>query len=88
MKSKWILFVFTVCLSPLVSVAAGTILLDGKIKSFSPKLVELNDGHRVYVVERKKLTSADDAKLKAATTGENVQLQIPFEAVVSAKKIN
>ncbi len=65
--------------------ASGSFTLEGQVRGFSPESVELFDGQNVFVIERKKLGSAETHKLKLLKSGQKIQLQVPFEAVAAVR---
>ena len=67
--------------------ASGTMELAGKVRSFSPDFVEINDGHQIYSIARKKLGSAEKAQLQNLKFGAKVKLVVPFEAVAAVKPL-
>lgn len=69
----------------LMAQAAGTFELEGKVKSFTPEVIQINDGHHVYAIVRKKLSADYSAILKTLKSGQSIKLHVPFDAVESAK---
>jgi hypothetical protein len=67
--------------------AAGTMTLDGKVKSFSPETVEISDGSQVFSIQKSKLGPTELLKVKNAKAGTVVRVQVPFTAVLSAKAL-
>lgn len=71
---------FALLLFSSLAWAAGTFTLEGELKAFTPEKIEVSDGHKVFVINRKKI-SVDPKTLKI---GQKMHLQVPFEAVESA----
>lgn len=63
--------------------ASGTIQIDGTLRSFTKDTIELNDGTKIYTIDRKALGAQIPAKgLKA---GDKLALNIPMSAITSVK---
>lgn len=70
--------------TPLVF-AAGTITLEGKVRNFSKDTIELSDGRKIFVIDRRKMGTIPSAgQLKS---GQKLTLHVPFTAINKVKNV-
>lgn len=64
--------------------ASGSIQIKGTLRSFTKDTIELNDGMKIYTINRKAL--GGQIPEKGIKSGDKLALTIPFEAITSVKK--
>lgn len=64
-----------------LSFAAGTIRVDGKVKSFSSEFIAISSGENTYYIEKKQLSGAQRKQIKNIKTDTQLALVVNFEAV-------
>lgn len=79
----WIVLLFL----PFWADAAGTIALQGVVKSFSSESIEISDGSHIYSLKKSALPSVDLERAKMAKSGQQLELTVPFSAIISTKPV-
>jgi len=68
--------------------AGGTMDFSGKLRNFDKDRVDVEDNFKIYTLDRKKLGLQQDKKIAKIKSGEDLNLVIPFDAVLNVKKVN
>lgn len=63
--------------------AAGTMKLEGTVHGFTAETLDLNDGHKIYTLERSKIPQQD--LIKKLKSGTKLALSVPFDAIKDVK---
>ncbi len=81
------IFVITVVsILSIAAAAAGTISIEGRLKSFDSKQVEVESGGWTYFIDKSSLTGSMVKQISQLKRGDKVSFWVPFEGISSAKK--
>ncbi len=83
----WITTTIIFLLMPYLSLAAGSIKLDGKVRSFSKENIEISDYSNIYIIDKKRLSKQQLKSIEAVKVGNNTKLMISFDAIVDVRTI-
>lgn len=67
------------------SFAGGTLQLSGSVHSFDSQTISVNDGIRIYKLEKSKLGGGQSSEIAKAQIGKNLKLVVPFDAVIDVR---
>lgn len=86
-KSMIITLVMIILIPSSHLFASGTMILDGELKAFSTKTLEISDGNSVFTVDRSKISETKNKELKKINRGSKISLQLPFNAITDMQPV-